>query len=315
MGANRKDKNGDQGDVDRLAIIEGETKEKRKKRLNREKARRHRCRHLGQNAENACKWRENNPEKAKEQNRKWKKNNIEKERERGRIRRKNNIEKERERNRKWKENNPEKVKEQNCKWRENNPEKAIESYRKWRENNPEKARESERKWRENNPEKVRENHRKWIENNRDYINNHLRLKRNQKKLLQLTVCMDIVSKESLNKYRGPHAADRLAQRFDLHPSDSMEFHRVINRMRADGERVNDKIGLVIDERVQFGVIFMDKIEWDDIEHKDRYGIKWGERYILAIAEDGIEDIKTFWELKDYQKKILDEKYESYMARH
>lgn len=63
-------------------------------------------------------WRQNNPEKKKENNRNW---------------RQKNLEKERERVRNWYQNNPEKKKETARNWRQNNPEYS----RNWQRNNPE----------------------------------------------------------------------------------------------------------------------------------------------------------------------------------
>lgn len=91
------------------------------------------------NNERAIKWRNDNPERSRENDRNWKRGNPE------RVR---------ESDRRYRRNNSKKVNEYNRKWRRNNPEKKKESDHKWQRNNPEKAREHKRIWKHNHPEKI-----------------------------------------------------------------------------------------------------------------------------------------------------------------
>jgi len=69
-----------------------------------------------------------------------------------------NPEKVREDNRRWKKANPDKHREHVSRWRKANPDKVLESARRWRESNPDKARESYRRWAKANPDKVLAKH-------------------------------------------------------------------------------------------------------------------------------------------------------------
>jgi len=101
------------------------------------------------------KWKSENAEKWKEQDKNYRENNREKEKERQRKYRENNREKEREKLRKWRSENPEKVKEKARQYRKNNREKLKESNRQYRENNREKFKERARQYSENNPDKIK----------------------------------------------------------------------------------------------------------------------------------------------------------------
>ena len=112
-------------------------------------------------------YREANPEKARECCKEWREANPEKERERHKKYREANREKTREYDKKWREANREKERERHKKYREANRDKIRENSRKRREANPDKIREYDKKWREANREKTRGYSKKWREANRD----------------------------------------------------------------------------------------------------------------------------------------------------
>ena len=138
----------------------------------------------------AAEWRENNPEKIKENHKKWYINNREKIIKIAKQWAENNPEKVRKNQKKWRKQNLEKINERSKKYYQNNLEKEKERSRKYRQNNPEKRKESYKKWydnnleyykkrRKNNPKKVNGYSRKWAKNNRKKINKH---KRDRKKI-------------------------------------------------------------------------------------------------------------------------------------
>jgi len=114
------------------------------------------------NPEYAKKWREANPDKAKESARQWYKANPERVRELSRKRYKAN---------------PEKVRETTRKYRESNPERARELVVRWQKANPERMKELNKAWRQSNQEKLIANRIKYYQANKDKINEASRKRR------------------------------------------------------------------------------------------------------------------------------------------
>lgn len=83
---------------------------------------------------------------AREGTRRWREANPEKAREADRRRRKR--ERAREGTQRWREENPERAREARRRWREENPERVLEADRRYREASPEKVREKGRRYRE-----------------------------------------------------------------------------------------------------------------------------------------------------------------------
>ena len=83
------------------------------------------------NPNSAKRWRERNPDKARDSVRRWRERNPEIAKERCREYYHNNVEKERERCKLYHRRNPEKSRESRRRWEKNNPEKVKEHGRKY----------------------------------------------------------------------------------------------------------------------------------------------------------------------------------------
>lgn len=90
-------------------------------------------------------WRQENPDKVRAQERRWAQANRDRRRESDRRSYERNPEKKREYSRRWKQENPDKVREKEHRRREINPEKERERNRRYYQENPDKKREKYRR--------------------------------------------------------------------------------------------------------------------------------------------------------------------------
>ena len=116
-----------------------------------------------------AKYRAENKERAKENNKKWRAENRERVKETSAKWRAENKERVKETSTKWFAKNKERHKESTAKWRAKNKERRKENHAKWYAENKERKKEANAKWRAKNKERRKETNAKWRAENREKI--------------------------------------------------------------------------------------------------------------------------------------------------
>ena len=117
-----------------------------------------------------AKYRAENKERAKENNKKWRAENRERVKETSAKWRAENKERVKETSAKWFAKNKERHKESTAKWRAKNKERRKENHAKWYAENKERKKEANAKWRAKNKERRKETNAKWRAENKEKIN-------------------------------------------------------------------------------------------------------------------------------------------------